>query len=266
MAIDIPNKAFLSFSFRQCVNTLYRIGIQIEQQWEHQQNREKALGILKENLKSLSAHEDLRIKLFVSELMSLFPKSNRGMQDWLMHIERHQQQDLKDSDFLISSEDTANRKMKETVPVHLVLDNLRSSFNVGSIFRTAEALGARSIHLCGYTPTPENSKTGKSALGSDLWVEWKYWESTLECLDFLHKEGVILYGFETTACAVDLRESLPVFPCALVLGNERYGLSETILKRMDHLLQIKMTGRKNSLNVSICAAIALNHFSSQQGQ
>ncbi|OUS00219.1 hypothetical protein A9Q84_01380 [Halobacteriovorax marinus] len=177
-----------------------------------------------------------------------------------MKLERLAAKDLKDSDFLISTVDQFDKEDTKSHPIHIVLDNLRSSFNVGSLFRTAEALGIEQIHLCGYTPTPENSKTAKSALGTDEWIKWTYWESTLECLEHLKSEGVTLYAFETEQNAILLSEVKPASKSAIILGNERYGLSSPTLNRADHILKINLHGKKNSLNVGICGAIALNHF------
>lgn len=260
MAIKIPNKAFLSFSFKQCVDTFWRAGMQVEQHWQKASERDSALGILKKNLETLLSHEEEQVKTLAQELLEHYPSDEASMQNWLMKLERLAKKDLKDSDFLISTVDQFDKEKSISHPIHIVLDNLRSSFNVGSLFRTAEALGILKIHLCGYTPTPENSKTAKSALGTDDWIEWKYWESTLECLEHLKSEGVTLYAFETEQNATCLSEVVPASSCGLILGNERYGLSSPVLNKADNILKINLHGKKNSLNVGICGAIAMNHF------
>lgn len=263
MAINIPNKAFHSFTFKQCVNALYRSGQQIDQAWEKQESRSEALKILKGNLDSLELHEEQQVQVMAKRLLGKFPVDQVTMQEWLMDLEQVQSMDLKDSDFLVSTVDDFAKENTNPFPIHLVLDNLRSSFNVGSLLRTAEALGIEEVHLCGYTPTPENAKTSKSALGTDEWIKWTYWESTLECLDQLKEKGVNLYAFETEKNAVDINECKAQFPAALVLGNERFGLASPVLKRADELLKISLHGKKNSLNVATCGAIALNHFVSR---
>jgi tRNA G18 (ribose-2'-O)-methylase SpoU len=263
MAIKIPNKAFLSFSYKQCVDTLWRAGKQIEDHWTKEEQRKDALGYIYENLKTLKTHEEAQVSKLADELYQSFPADKISLQNWLMTLERIAKKDLRDSDFLVSTIDEFDKLDIEKVPVQVVLDNLRSSFNVGSLFRTAEALGIDMIHLCGYTPTPENSKTAKSALGTDQWVKWKYWPSTAECLDSLKNEGHTLYAFETESSAITLKEITPAKKSVIILGNERYGLSSPILKRADQLVKINLNGKKNSLNVGICGAIALHDFTAK---
>ena len=262
MAIKIPNKAFLSFSYKQCVDTLWRAGKQIEDHWEKEDQRVDALSFIEKNLKTLIKHEEEKVKSIAIDLLEQYPTSPETMQNWLMTIEREMKKDLRDTDFLVSTIDDFDKSEITKIPVQIVLDNLRSSFNVGSLFRTAEALGVEMIHLCGYTPTPENSKTAKSALGTDEWVKWKYWESALECLESLKEDGVKIYAFETEASAININDIETTSSCAIVLGNERYGLSSPTLKRADQLVKIKLNGKKNSLNVGTCGAIALHHFAS----
>ena len=260
MAIKIPNKAFLSFSYKQCVDTMWRAGKQIEDNWENAQKRDVALKYIADNLSALHKHEDSLVCELSKSLEENFPKDPQTMQNWLMILERLMKKDLRDSDFLVSTVDQFDKSEINISPIHLVLDNLRSSFNVGSLFRTAEALGIEMIHLCGYTPTPENSKTAKSALGTDKWVQWKSWESTLECLDYLKSVGHTLYAFETEASATNLLNLKPAEKSTIILGNERYGLSSPVLNRADELVKITLHGKKNSLNVGICGAMAIYHF------
>jgi tRNA G18 (ribose-2'-O)-methylase SpoU len=262
MAMNIPSKAFLSFGFKQCVNVFHRMGTQLESQWHKEDKRILALDNLKSHLTELSElSKDAEVLKLVHELLSSFPDCEQSLGQWLMKLERHGQMDLHDAQFLVSTEDTDEIKREVPYRIHLVLDNLRSSFNVGSIFRTAESLGVQTIHLCGYTATPENSKTAKSALGTDDWVEWKYWEGTFDCIEHLKNEGFSLYGLETAKEAVSLSELAPSGPCALVFGNERFGLCDTVLEQMDEVVQIELHGKKNSLNVGSCAAISIYQFS-----
>ncbi|PIK13645.1 RNA methyltransferase [Halobacteriovorax sp. JY17] len=260
MAVKIPNKAFLSFTYKQCVNTLYRAFKQVEDHWEREGIRVDALKILEENLQTLVEHEDEVQSTLAKELLEIYPKDQQSLQTLLMKLERLEQKDLKDSDFLISTIDDFAKVNESPSPIHLVLDNLRSSFNVGSLFRTAEAIGIKEIHLCGYTPTPENSKTAKSALGTDKWIKWKYWESSLDCVDNLREQGVEILAFETEKNADSLSRISEIRECAIVLGNERYGLNQSILKRADRILKIDLGGKKNSLNVGTCGAIAMYHL------
>lgn len=261
MAFNIPAATFLSFGRKQCLDTLWRIGRQLEQHFSNEPEKTAALKSISTYLTTLLGHEDKYIVEQAKALLEIELLSASDLQRWLMHLERELKIDLKDSDFLVSTKDTETSG--EKLPIHLVLDNLRSAFNVGSLFRTAEALGVEHIHLCGYTPTPENSKVAKSALGTENWTNWTYWENSLECLVSLKEKGVFSYALETEKNATALLDVEPRFPCALVLGNERYGLGEPVLRRTDELVIIPLSGKKNSLNVGTCGAIVLNHFSSK---
>lgn len=265
MSFNIPKKAWLSFSRKQTIDSLLRMAAQIEQGWEKLDYRNSELALLENYLENLELHHPSeKIQKIAQDIISkvpLNPNDPNSIQQFQMFLEREDKRDLKDEDFLISTQDSAQEKMAVEVPVVLVLDNLRSSFNVGSLFRSAESFGIKHIHLCGYTPTPENSKTARSSLGTENWIHWKYWESTFDCLNHLKNTGHTIYAFETEQKAIQLEKLSPQSPAVLLLGNERYGLSEEILKFADHTIQIKMSGRKNSLNVSVCGAIAMNYFS-----
>lgn len=261
MAFNIPPKAFLSFSKKQVVDTLWRITTQIEQSWESKQKRDSSIRSLNLYLDTLGNHIQNDVFEMAQKIKKLSPFDElENLQKTLMFLERENQMNLRDDQFLISTEDTDEVKAVPTQVVHLILDNLRSSFNVGSLIRTSEALGVTKIHICGYTATPENSKTAKSALGADTWVDWQYWEDTHACMAALKEEGLQIYAFETAEQSQSLDEIKPQYPCALLLGNERYGVSEGTLSLVHHLVKIPLKGRKNSLNVGVCGAIGLHHF------
>ena len=141
--------------------------------------------------------------------------------------------------------------------VRIVLDNIRSAFNVGSIFRTSEAAGVEHIHLCGISAKPDNPKVARTALGAEASVPWSHHIATLEVLDALHAEGWQLVAVELTGrsapyAAFEYRE-----PCALVFGHEVAGVPLPVLDRCDAVVEIPMLGRKNSLNVATSVGIVL---------
>ena len=261
MAFNIPPKAFLSFSKKQVVDTLWRIARQIEQSWADEKERAQAIKSLKLYLDTLDGHIQKDVQEMTKKIKTLTPFTElENLQQTLMLLERENKMDLRDDQFLISTQDSDEVKRQSSYEVHLILDNLRSSFNVGSLIRTSEALGVTKIHICGYTATPENSKTAKSALGADSWVNWQYWENTHKCIEMLKTQGLQIYAFETAEQSQSLNEVEIQYPCAVLLGNERYGVSEGTLSLVHHLVQIPLRGRKNSLNVGVCGAIALHHF------
>ena len=138
----------------------------------------------------------------------------------------------------------------------VVLDNIRSRENVGSIFRTADAVGVSKIYLCGITPTPPHEKISKTALGAEMYVSWEYHKQAWRLLEKL-KKNINIVALEQTKESIDLFKFKPKFPLVLVLGNEVKGLSPQILKRCDKKIFIPMYGRKENLNVSVAAGGAL---------
>lgn len=141
--------------------------------------------------------------------------------------------------------------------LYIILDNIRSAYNVGSIFRTADGAGVTKIYLCDYTPTPENPKVTKTSLGAEKAVEWEYYKQTGRLLLKLKKEGVRLVALEVAPEAQNIFKYKPRFPLALVVGNEVRGVGKNVLKYADDILEIPMHGKKESLNVSVATGIAL---------
>jgi len=146
--------------------------------------------------------------------------------------------------------------MKEQ-EVYLILHNIRSAYNVGSIFRTADAAGVKKVYLCGYTPTPDNQKVVKTSLGAEKYIPWEYYKQTWRLLKKLNANGIQIIALEQTKKSADYRQFKPRFPLALVVGNEVRGLSKKILTYVDKIIAIPMYGRKESLNVAVAAGIAL---------
>lgn len=142
--------------------------------------------------------------------------------------------------------------------VYLILDNIRSRENVGSIFRTADGAGVDKIYLCGITPTPPHEKISKTALGAEAYVPWEYYKQAWRLLQKLKEEGVTIVALECGKGSENIfKIELPASPIALVLGNEVNGLSKEILKRAQKKAAIPMYGRKESLNVAVAMGIAV---------
>ncbi len=150
-------------------------------------------------------------------------------------------------------------KRAEKIPVVLVLDNLRSQHNIGSIFRTADAFRVDRLLLCGITATPPHREIHKSALGAELSVDWSYHPSTLEALRELKAEGYLLTAVEQTenSCSLETFEPVQGAKYALIFGNEVKGVQEEAVELADLALEIPQFGSKHSFNVSVSAGIVL---------
>lgn len=147
----------------------------------------------------------------------------------------------------------------EKIPVVIVLDNIRSQHNIGSIFRTADAYRISCIHLCGITATPPNREIQKTALGATESVCWKYYQSTLESVAELKKEGYYIIAIEQATGSVNLRDfkSDKYKSIALIFGNEVHGVGDEVMEVCDACIEIPQYGTKHSLNVSVSAGIVI---------
>jgi 23S rRNA (guanosine2251-2'-O)-methyltransferase len=142
-------------------------------------------------------------------------------------------------------------------PVHVVLDNIRSAFNVGSIFRTADAGAAAHLYLCGMTAYPPNAKLAKTALGAMDYVPWTHHWDTRDALDRLQAEGIPVVAVELAEHAVSHFEYAWPQPVAIVFGNEVYGIRPDVLERCDAAVCIPMAGYKNTINVATAFGVVL---------
>jgi tRNA G18 (ribose-2'-O)-methylase SpoU len=145
----------------------------------------------------------------------------------------------------------------------LLLPDIRSAENVGALFRTADAVGVSKLYLVGTTPCPTDrfgrvsSKIAKSALGAETWVPWEYKKTLLPLLKSLKKNGYTIIAIEQDARAVSYRNVKQMPKMAFVLGSEVLGIPKTILEECDVIAEIPMRGKKESLNVSVAAGVAL---------
>ncbi|MCS7170493.1 MAG: RNA methyltransferase [Candidatus Kapabacteria bacterium] len=143
-------------------------------------------------------------------------------------------------------------------PISLVLDNIRSLYNVGSLFRTADAIRAQEVILCGYTPTPPRPEIDKTALGATESVPWRYMRSCAEAVRSLQAAGVRVFAVELTDTSRPYDDLTPAdFPAAFVFGNEIIGIQPEVLCTCDASIAIPMYGVKHSLNVAVAAGIVL---------
>jgi len=150
----------------------------------------------------------------------------------------------------------SQKKKIKKLPFYVICDNIRSLENIGSIFRTADALKIDKIFLCGICGTPPNQKISKSALGAENWIKWEYYKLAWKLIEKLKKEKVFVVALEQTKNSLVYTKFKPKFPLALVIGNEIKGVLPSVLKRADKVISLPMFGRKESLNVAVAFGIA----------
>jgi len=148
-------------------------------------------------------------------------------------------------------------KQADKSKVVVVLDNVRSMHNVGSVFRTADAFLIQSVYLCGYTPKPPHRDIQKTALGATETVEWHYVSNTMEAVRLLKEKGYKIFAVEQAEGSVSLEKFNPEDNIAVIFGNEVEGVDVEVLKHCDACIEIPQFGTKHSLNISVAAGIVL---------
>lgn len=155
-----------------------------------------------------------------------------------------------------------NHKKKE---FYVIAHNIRSLYNVGSIFRSSDAFGVTKIYLTGYTGRPDHSihgpKIAKSALGAESFVPWEYKKSPTKLIKDLKAAKVSIVALENNVKSIKLSKFKPKFPMALLLGEEVKGINKNLLKLCNKTVEIPMVGKKESLNVSVAFGVAAYEIS-----
>ena len=164
-------------------------------------------------------------------------------------------------------------KEADKLPLIVVLDDVRSLHNVGSVFRSADAFRVEAVYLCGITATPPNAEIHKTALGGEDSVDWRYFERTEDAIEELHRQGVLVYSVEQVEGSTKLQELNTENPTtntqhpsphyAIVLGNEVKGVKQSVVDMSDGCLEIPQFGTKHSLNVSVTTGIVIWEFARQ---
>lgn len=157
-------------------------------------------------------------------------------------------------------------KASEKVPLIVVLDDVRSLYNVGSVFRTGDAFRIEAIYLCGITATPPHNEIHKTALGAEDSVDWRYFNTADEAVEELQRNGYFVYAVEQAEGSTKLQEIASPSrgrlegAFAVVLGNEVKGVHQSVVDLCDDCLEIPQYGTKHSMNVSVTAGIVIWEF------
>lgn len=156
--------------------------------------------------------------------------------------------------------------LKERIKAVAVLDNLRSAYNTGSIFRTADAIRIEKLFLCGSTPTPLNPKLAKTSLGAEEFVPWEYFSKTEDAIKRLKEENYFIISMETAEGAENLFKIKLPEKVAFIFGNEKEGLQSDYLSLSDKVIELPACGMKNSLNVSNAFSITIYEYFRRYGE
>ena len=146
-------------------------------------------------------------------------------------------------------------KFIDRLPIYIMLENIRSVHNVGSVFRTGDGFGVSRIFLSGYTPCPPRKDLKKTALGADEVVPWSHYENSEDVIDYLEGQKISPIVIEQTIHSVPLYKINFKYPVCFIFGNEVTGVTEVLAKRVKTHAEISMEGIKQSLNVAVCAGV-----------
>jgi tRNA G18 (ribose-2'-O)-methylase SpoU len=153
----------------------------------------------------------------------------------------------------------------EKLPLIVVLDDVRSMYNIGSVFRTCDTFRVELLYLCGICQTPPSTEIHKTALGAEDSVDWKYFKTALEAVDELKKQGYTVFSVEQVEHSTKLQTFVPQRgqKYAVVLGNEVKGVHQEVVDASDDCLEIPQLGTKHSMNVSVTAGIIIYKFAEE---
>jgi tRNA G18 (ribose-2'-O)-methylase SpoU len=240
---------FLSLPQERQIKKIFDLITEIEKNWQQKNERMDSISHLRNYAEWV---EDNRFKK-VKEILSNIEK--RAFYQLIVPLQKSFQIQLKDSDFIIFHEDKKSQNSFQKIPVAVCLVDLRSAFNVGSIFRSSECFQLEKIILCGYTPTPDEKKTQITAMGTENYAPWEHIPNVRDVIGYYKQKNYAIFALETTSNAASISEIPVNRPILLLLGNEALGLSKDILRQCDSIYKIPLFGWKNSLNVGVAFAI-----------
>ncbi len=250
--MSFSQKKFRSFSTEKQKKKLFDLLQQIENCWDDISTRQEKIA--EYNRLNFIADSDFSKVDFCNKRTFFYS---------LAELENSHQIYKRDYQILNKDGEKSSRK-SEKLPLVLILDNLRSAFNVGAILRTAECFNIQKVCFCGVTPDLQNPKVQKTSMGCWQRLDTANFSSTSEAILACRKVGYAIYALETTTGSLPLSCAKFDRPTALVLGNEALGIDEQTLRLCDAVYQIELQGWKNSLNVGICCGIALYELSQKK--
>jgi len=150
------------------------------------------------------------------------------------------------------------KKIKRN-PIYIILDNVMDTYNVGAIFRLADAVAAEKVILCGETETPPNTRIKKASINTTEWVSWQYFENTKTAIEYLRStiDDLQVIAIEQDSRSVPFQKTGYPFPVALVVGHETHGISKEVLEICDQIVELPMYGINTSLNVMVSLGVVL---------
>lgn len=224
----------------------YKRLVALDQQWEKERFRKAAIADLHRFLTERCQHVPhlgdlvrlVRETMTRQDLFALMAPCERELK----------RVKITDVEILTQDRDVVP-ETHPTLPLTVIADQFRSAINVGTLFRVSDCFGIEEAILCGYTPDPSDGRAKAAALGAENWVKWSRFPRTLDAVRAVQARGIPVIALETVEGATTLEDWQWQFPCAIVLGSERFGLDADVVQACDGVMRIPMYGHKNSLNV-----------------
>tara|TARA_Y100000817_G_C16802330_1_gene520276 strand:- start:20 stop:778 length:759 start_codon:yes stop_codon:yes gene_type:complete len=241
------------------IENAFRLGKSLEARWPVE--RDSALSNEFHAMVS-DISQNKRSKEFYLDRLNQQLDGNWGREQLVsinVALERAMNSDTAEHSFLVDHKDHLDRE-RTTFPLTFVLHNIRSSFNVGSVFRTAEAMGAEKIVLSGYTSTPENQKTKKTTMNAHEYIPWTQQNDIQSVITAYREQNYKIYALETAEPNIPISEGNLTGNTLVILGNERFGLDDSVLTQCDAVIRIPLMGVKNSLNVANAASMVMYEY------
>ncbi len=250
----------LSVPDLKLLNFVLECGHRLEREWPYSveaRGRDELKEFCRriENLKQAQSEELKRLTSTVEHLSEKM--TARHLAGYLVAFERLNNKAMRDDEFLVVEGDL-EKPASPPEPVIVIADNIRSAFNVGAIFRTAECFNLQEVVLTGYTATPDDEKTARTSMGAAEHLPWRSVRETSMAVIEAKLRGFTVIALETVSTATSLDNFKWPEKCAILIGNERFGVDREALAQADHIVKIPLRGRKNSLNVGISLGIALH--------
>jgi len=240
---------FQKLSSERRIKKILDFSKEIEINWDNEPQRREQLGNLQEFLGFYTEDRYMQLKDMINTEMS-----RRDFLKIIIPIEQACNIEKRDADLVIKRYDSVKPQTSK-LDLILVLDNLRSAFNVGAIVRTAECFGITKLYFCGYTP--DNERVAKTAMGTRELVAVTHFKTTEAAIETLRSEKRYIYALETVENADSIYECEYQYSSALIVGNEALGIAQKILQLADQIIEIPLSGWKNSLNVGVATAITI---------
>lgn len=248
---------FERFTPAQKLQALNKLIAALEQTLGEEQERNRLIKHILELQPLLPENIPDKLSLFLAELNPRLSPHQLLNKLYFYHEGALRKDDQLSLKFPLPQGVISPELRQKAAQITLIADNLRSVFNIGSLFRIAECLGIGKLMLCGISPTPDHPHIPKTAMGTQQLVSWKSYPTTLEAITQARSEGYRICALETCAGAIPVFQYQWRDPLALVVGNETLGIDPEVLSNCDESIYLPQLGWKSSLNVGVATSIAL---------